>query len=99
MCARLAQMVFTARCVAQDERVGRAWRAGSPGNAIFAAGCLLDFFWNDIGSQSARGQEILRLLRPLFGLRGRGRDGSPDRQRLVVRAVTAWQSHLRNAPL
>src|ERR1700730_2308294 len=80
-------------------RVGRAWRAGSPGNAIFAAGCLLDFFWNDIGSQSARGQEILRLLRPLFGLRGRGRDGSPDRQRLVARAVTAWQSHLRNAPL
>ena len=77
--------------------VGRAWRAGSPGNAIFAAGCLLDFFWNDIGSQSARGQEIAHLLRPLFGLRGR--DGTPDRQQLVARAVTAWQSHLRNAPL
>jgi hypothetical protein len=76
---------------------GRAWRAGSPGNAIFAAGCLLDFFWNDIGSQSARGQEIAHLLGPLFGLRGR--DGTPDRQQLVARAVTAWQSHLRNASL
>jgi hypothetical protein len=77
--------------------VGRAWRAGSPGNAIFAAGCLLEFFWNDIGSRSARGQEIVHLLRPLFGLRGR--DGTPDRQQLVARAVTAWRSHLRNAPL
>jgi hypothetical protein len=77
--------------------VGRAWRAGSPGNAIFAAGCLLDFFWNDIGSRSPRGQEIVHLLRRLFGLRGR--DWTPDRQHLVARAVTAWQSHLRNAPL
>jgi hypothetical protein len=76
---------------------GRVWRTGSPGNAIFAAGCLLDFFWNDIGSRSARGQEIVHLLSPLFGLRGR--NWTPDRQQLVARAVTAWQSHLRNAPL
>ncbi len=77
--------------------ISRAWRAGSPGNAIYAAGCLLDFFWNDIGSRSVRGQEIVRLLGPLFGFRAR--NGTPHREQLVARAVAAWRSHLRNAAL
>ncbi|HVB80568.1 MAG TPA: hypothetical protein VNE82_11575 [Candidatus Binataceae bacterium] len=77
--------------------VSRAWRAGSPGNAIYAAGCLLDFFWSDIGSQSVRGREIVRLLGPLLGFRSRRRP--PLRPQLVARAVTAWRSHLRDAAL
>ncbi len=77
--------------------VSRAWRAGSPGNAIYAAGCLLDFFWNDIGSRSACGKEIVRRLGPLFGFSAR--HGIPDRRQLAGRAVNAWHSHLRSAPL
>jgi hypothetical protein len=73
-------------------------RSGSPGNAIHAAGCLLEFFWDDIGEHRGQGRKIARMLSAMFGLRGGPRD-LPTRRQLVGRAVTAWRSHLSGAAL
>lgn len=75
----------------------QALYAGSPGNAIHAAGCLLDFFWNDVGAGRGCGPDIARTLGALFGLHA-GR-ALPSRAQLAGRAVAAWRSHLRNAAL
>jgi hypothetical protein len=75
-----------------------ALRSGSPGNAIYAAGCLLDFFWDDIGAQRGPGPDIARMLGAMFALSGAAR-GSLTRRQLAGRAVAAWRSHLRSAAL
>lgn len=70
-----------------------ALRSGSPGNAIYAAGCLMEFFWDEITERRGEGREIARTLGSMFGL-NRGLRDLPARRQLVERAVAAWRSHL-----
>lgn len=73
-----------------------ALRSGSPGNAIYAAGCLIEFFWGEITDCRGEGREIARTLGAMFGLIRGSRD-LPTRRQLVERAVAAWCSHLGGA--
>ncbi len=73
-------------------------RSGSPGNAIYAAGCLLDFFWDDIAARHGAGPDIARMLAAMFGLSGAAYRSSARRQ-FAGRAFAAWRSHLYGAPL
>ena len=47
--------------------------AGSLANAIYGAGCLLEFFWEDIGLEHEPGPQIAQTLGTFFGLQP-GRD-------------------------
>lgn len=76
--------------------IAPALRSGSPGNAIHAAGCVLEFFWDEIGERRGPGPEIARRLGAMFGLGGSWRLVALRRQ-LVGRAVSAWRSHLWSA--
>jgi hypothetical protein len=70
-------------------------RAGSFGNAVYAAGCLLNFFWDQIGSGDGPGLEINRVLGRLFGVDAPC--GPATRRYVAERAVCAWNIHLRSA--
>jgi len=70
-------------------------RAGSFANAIYAAGYLLYFFWDQIGSGRGAGEEIRDGLNRLFGVVAT--DGRADRQLLAERTLSAWRMHLRSA--
>lgn len=74
-----------------------ALRSGCPGNAIYAAGCLLEFYWDEVGARhEGAGTEIAAMLGRMFSVGG-GWRGLPNRRQLVGRAVAAWHSHLRDA--
>jgi hypothetical protein len=70
-------------------------RAGSFGNAVYAAGCLLSFSWNQIGSGNGPGAEISSFLGRLFGVDGPC--GPVTRRLIAERALHAWNVHLRSA--
>jgi hypothetical protein len=70
-------------------------RAGSFGNAIYAAGYLLYFFWDQIGSGRGAGEEIGDGLNRLFGVTDT--DGPVHRRLLAERTLRAWRTHLRSA--
>ncbi len=70
-------------------------RAGSFGNAIYSAGCLLSFSWNQIGSGNGPGAEISSFLGRLFGVDA---PCGPTTRRLIAEHVLrAWNVHLRSA--
>ena len=75
--------------------LGDVLRAGSFGNAVYAAGCLLCFFWEQIGSGSGPGQRISYVLGRLFGVEGA--NGPLTRRLLALRALSAWRTHLKSA--
>jgi hypothetical protein len=66
--------------------------AGSPANAIYAAGCLLHFYWRDLGAADGSRMEMIRKLRSAFGARASW--GVPLRRELAARAVAAWRNFL-----
>ncbi|MGH9647003.1 MAG: hypothetical protein ACRD4E_09330 [Bryobacteraceae bacterium] len=72
-----------------------AFRAGSLANAIYGAGCLLDFYWDEIGSERSPGPEVASEVGKLLGVSA-GR-GTALRGRLVAAALDAWTVHLRFA--
>ena len=70
-------------------------RAGSFGNAVYAAGCLLSFSWDQIGSGNGPGAEISSFLSRLFGVDAPC--GPATRRIIAERALHAWNIHLRSA--
>ncbi len=72
-----------------------AARVGSLATLIYGTGCVIDFFWDEIGSGSGRGTEMAAEL--CRALAVEAQDGS-ERRRLLTRATLgAWQRYLRFA--
>jgi hypothetical protein len=72
-----------------------AARAGSLATLIYGTGCVIDFFWDEIGSERGRGTEIMGQLCRALGVQAQ--DPS-QRRRLLTRATLgAWERHLRFA--
>jgi hypothetical protein len=70
-----------------------AARVGSLATLIYGTGCVIDFFWDEIGSDKGRGTEIAAELCRALAIEAR--DPS-ERRRLLTRAtLTAWERHLR----
>jgi hypothetical protein len=85
--------------LAQNVRLrsaGTLLRAGSFGNAIYAAGCLLEFCWDEIGSGTSAGTEIADFLARLYGLR---ESEARDRRWFAGQTLRAWELHLHDAAL
>ncbi|HXW54782.1 MAG TPA: hypothetical protein VEJ67_03465 [Candidatus Cybelea sp.] len=72
-----------------------AARAGSLANAIYATGCLLLFFWDEIGLENQPGPQIAQTLGAFFDVQA----GSGKERRLMLtqRVQTAWDRHLRSS--
>jgi hypothetical protein len=75
--------------------VKAALSGGSLANAIYASGCLLLFFWDEIGRDIDPGPEIAGTLTRFFAVRAAS--GRENRQILVEKVDDAWQRHLRFA--
>ncbi len=72
-----------------------AARVGSLATLIYGTGCVIDFFWDEIGSDKGRGTEMAAEL--CRALAVKARDAS-ERRRLLTRATLgAWERHLRFA--
>ena len=72
-----------------------AARVGSLATLIYGTGCVIDFFWDEIGSGEGRGTEMAAEL--CRALAVEARDAS-ERRRLLTRATLgAWERHLRFA--
>ncbi len=72
-----------------------AARVGSLATLIYGTGCAIDFFWDEIGSDTNRGTGMVAELCRALGVEGR--DPS-ERRRLLTRATLgAWERHLRFA--
>jgi hypothetical protein len=72
-----------------------AARVGSLATLIYGTGCVIDFFWDEIGSGSGRGTEMAAEL--CRALAVEAQDAS-ERRRLLTRATLgAWQRYLRFA--
>jgi hypothetical protein len=72
-----------------------AARVGSLATLIYGTGCVIDFFWDEIGSDRSRGTEMAAELCRALGVDAR--DAS-ERRRLLTRATLgAWERHLRFA--
>ncbi len=72
-----------------------AARAGSLATLIYGTGCVIDFFWEEIGSDRGRGSEMMAELCRALGVEAQ--DPS-ERRRLLTRATLgAWENHLRFA--
>ena len=70
-----------------------AARVGSLATLIYGTGCVIDFFWDEIGSDKGRGTEMAAELCRALAIEAR--DPS-ERRRLLTRAtLTAWERHLR----
>jgi hypothetical protein len=70
-----------------------AARVGSLATLIYGSGCVIDFFWDEIGSDKGRGTEMAAELCRALAIKAR--DPS-ERRRLLTRAtLTAWERHLR----
>ena len=72
-----------------------AARVGSVATLIYGTGCLIDFFWDEIGSGMAGGGEIATEL--CRGLAVEGHDAMERRRRLTRATTAAWETHLRFA--
>jgi hypothetical protein len=73
-----------------------ALRAGSFANAVYAAGCLLMFFWDDVSNDDHRGAQIRSTISRLVGLKTV--PGAEGRAALARAMVTGWERHLHFAP-
>jgi len=73
-------------------RAAAALDVGSPTNALYAAGCLLHFYWSELSDSDA---ELARALRAAFN--ARAASGAALRRELAARALAAWESFLRRA--
>lgn len=72
-----------------------AARVGSLATLIYGSGCVIDFFWDEIGSNKGRATGMVAELCSALGVRAQ--DAS-ERRRLLTRAtLRAWESHLRFA--
>jgi hypothetical protein len=72
-----------------------AARVGSLATLIYGTGCVIDFFWDEIGSDRGRGTEMAAGLCRALGVEAQ--DPS-ERRRLLTRATLgAWKTHLRFA--
>jgi hypothetical protein len=72
-----------------------AARVGSLATLIYGTGCVIDFFWDEIGSDRDRGTGMVVELSRALGVEAQ--DPS-ERRRLLTRAtLEAWESHLRFA--
>ena len=72
-----------------------AARVGSLATLIYGTGCVIDFFWDEIGSEKGRGTEMAAEL-----CRSLAVDAvdTSERRRLLTRAtIGAWERHLRFA--
>ncbi len=70
-----------------------AARVGSFATLIYGSGCVIDFFWDEIGSDKGRGTEMAGELCRALAIEAR--DPS-ERRRLLTRATLgAWERHLR----
>lgn len=91
--ARLAR----GRSVRQFVRDAKsAFRAGSFANAVYAAGCLLTFFWDDIANDDRRGAQIRSTICRLVG--SKNVPGAEGRAALARAMVSGWERHLHFAP-
>jgi hypothetical protein len=72
-----------------------ALRAGSFANAIYGTGCILEFFWDEIGCEKGPGPQIAETLGALFGVRTGS--GEIRRMMLTQNVQAAWDRHLRSA--
>ncbi|MGO9594879.1 MAG: hypothetical protein ACLPZ0_14485 [Steroidobacteraceae bacterium] len=72
-----------------------AARVGSLATLIYGTGCVIDFFWDEIGSGQGRGPEMAAELCRTLAVEARD---SFERRRLLTRATLgAWERHLRFA--
>jgi hypothetical protein len=72
-----------------------AARVGSLATLIYGTGCMIDFFWDEIGSDRGRGNEMAAEVCRAFAVEAQ--DAS-ERRRLLTRATLgAWERHLRFA--
>ena len=72
-----------------------AARVGSLATLIYGSGCIIDFFWDEIGSDRGRGAEMASELCRALGVEA---PDAPERRRLLTRATLgAWERHLRFA--
>jgi hypothetical protein len=72
-----------------------AARVGSLATLIYGTGCVIDFFWDEIGSGTGRGTEMAAEL--CRALAVEAQDAS-ERRRLLTRATLgAWERYLRFA--
>ena len=67
--------------------------SGCPGNAIYAAGCLLLFFWEAIEARTRAGLCAMDFANRLL----RANSGSSDIRNTALRVCGAWKLHLRAA--
>jgi hypothetical protein len=72
-------------------------RAGSLGSAIYTAGCLLCFHWDEIGANDNASRDIIRLVSDLFEIEPNF--GTKTRQILAQRTYQAWDHHLRRSAI
>ena len=72
-----------------------AARVGSLATLIYGTGCVIDFFWDEIGSERGPGTEMTAELCRAFAVDARD---TSARRRLLTRATLgAWEKHLRFA--
>jgi hypothetical protein len=72
-----------------------AARVGSLATLIYGTGCVIDFFWDEIGSEKDRGSEIAAELCRALAVEAQD---TSERRRLLTRATLgAWERHLRFA--
>jgi hypothetical protein len=72
-----------------------AARVGSLATLIYGTGCVLDFFWDEIGSGKSGGTEMAAELCRALAVEA---EDAWERRRLLTRATLgAWERHLRFA--
>jgi hypothetical protein len=72
-----------------------AARVGSLATLIYGSGCVIDFFWDELGSDRGRGTEMATELCRALGVEA---PDALERRRLLTRATLgAWERHLRFA--
>jgi hypothetical protein len=72
-----------------------AVRVGSLTTLIYGTGCVIDFFWDELGSDKGRGTEMAAELCRALGVNA---NEATERRLLLTRATLgAWERHLRFA--
>jgi predicted nucleotidyltransferase len=72
-----------------------AARVGSLATLIYGSGCVIDFFWDEIGSDRGRGTEMVVELSRALGVKAQ--EPSERRRQLTRATLGAWERHLRFA--
>ena len=72
-----------------------AARVGSLATLIYGTGCVIDFFWDEIGSGKGRGTEMAAELCRALGVEARDRRNAGGCS--LARRSAAWERHLRFA--